>query len=80
MASRSDVRSRIHSRHQASTSSFMGYTSNNQRHSLSVHFSMKRFRTFFIIDSSNTTGFHLVMSMWNMSFPSFSETTLMAMN
>ena len=80
MASRSDVRSRIHSRHQASTSSFMGYTSNNQRHSLSVHFSMKHFRTFFIIDSSDTTGFHLVMSMWNMSYPSFSGTTLMAMN
>ena len=41
---------------------------------------MMCFRTFFIIDSSDTTGFHLVMSMWNTSYPSFSETTLMAMN
>ena len=61
-------------------SSFVGCALNNQRHSPLVHFSMKRFRTFFIIDSGNTIGFHLVMSMWNTSYPSFSETTLMAMN
>ena len=79
-ASRSGIRSRIHSWHHAMASSFVGCASNNQRHSPSVHFSMKRFRTFFIIDSGNTTGFHLVRSMWNMSYPSFGGMTLMAMN
>jgi hypothetical protein len=80
MASKSNVRSHIHSCHQATTSSFMGYASNNQRHSPLVHFSMKCFRIFFHIDSGGTTDFHLVMSMWNTSYPSFNRTTLMATN
>ena len=79
MASRSSVMSRIHSWHQATTSSFMGYTSNNQWHNPLVHFSMQRFRTF-IIDFDDMTGFHLVTSMWNTSYPSFGGTTLMATN
>jgi hypothetical protein len=41
---------------------------------------MKRFRTFFILDFSDMTGFHLVRSMSNTSYPSFSGTTLMATN
>jgi hypothetical protein len=59
---------------------FVGCALNNQHHSLLVHFSMKRFRTFFIIDFGDMTGFHLVMSMWNTSYPSFGKMTLMAMN
>jgi hypothetical protein len=54
-----------------------GYASINQWHSPSVHFSMKHFRIFFIIDSGDTTGFHLVMSMWNTLYPSFGGITLM---
>ena len=80
MASKSSIKSHIHSWHQAMASSFVGCASNNQQHSPSIHFSMKHFRTFFIIDSDDTTGFHLVMSMWNMSYPSFSGMTLMATN
>ena len=80
MASRSSVRSRIHSWHQAMASSFVGCASNNKRYSPLVHFFMKRFRTFFIIDSGDMTGFHLVRSMSNMSYPSFDEMTLMVMN
>ena len=35
---------------------------------------MKHFKTFFIIDSGDTTGFHQ-RSMWNMSNPSFGGMT-----
>jgi hypothetical protein len=80
MASRSGVRSHIHSWHPTTATSFVGCALNNQWHSPSVHFSMKRFKTFFIINSDDMTSFHLVRSMSNMLYPSFGGMTLMATN